>query len=227
MSKVSAIVLAAGKGSRMKSEVPKQFIEVNGKPLITYALEAYQMSAVDEIILVTGEDDISLCKKIVSDHQITKCTSVAAGGNERAWSVLNGIKAASGDYVLIHDGARPLVSQRLIADTISAVQQFPAVVPVIPVKDTIRQIMDDGTLSEAFDRSKLVGMQTPQAFRRADILKAYDILLQENTDFSKITDDVMIMEQGLGVYAHPVTGEETNKKMTTPEDLEWLNEKLA
>lgn len=222
MEKISAIVLAAGKGSRMKSDRPKQFMEVAGKPLIAYSLEAFEKSAADEIVLVTGQSDIEYCEKIVRKYKISKCTQVTAGGAVRALSVYNGIKAASGDYVLIHDGARPLVSQRLIADTIEAVEKYKAAVPVIPVKDTIRQISQDGTLMDAFDRSKLVGMQTPQAFERKSILSAYEKLISDVCDFSQITDDVMIMEKGAGVHAHPVPGEEENRKITTPEDLEWL-----
>lgn len=226
MSKVTAIVLAAGKGSRMKSSIPKQFLEVKGRPLIAYSLEAFEKSPVDEIILVTGEDSIDFCSQIVKIYEIFKCTSIVPGGEARALSVYNGIKASSGDYVLIHDGARPLISQRLIADTIEAVERYPAVVPVIPVKDTIRQLMPDGSLDDAFDRSALFGMQTPQAFVREEILKAYQKLIDEKTDFSVVTDDVMIMEMALHIHAHPVTGEELNKKITTPEDLAWLNSEL-
>lgn len=226
MEKISAIVLAAGKGTRMKSDRPKQFMEVAGKPLIAYSLEAFEKSAADEIVLVTGQSDIEYCEKIVRKYKISKCTQVTAGGAVRASSVLNGIEAASGDYVLIHDGARPLVSQRLIADTIEAVKKYRAVVPVIPVKDTIRQVSPDGTLMDALDRSTLFGMQTPQAFACADIMKAYEKLTEEKYDLSHITDDVMVMEQGLGVHAHPVRGEEENRKITTPGDLEWLKTRL-
>ncbi len=226
MSKVTAIVLAAGKGSRMKRSIPKQFLEVKGRPLIAYSLEAFEKSMVDEIILVTGENSIDFCSQIVKIYEISKCTSIVPGGEVRALSVYNGIKASSGDYVLIHDGARPLISQRLIADTIEAVEKYPAVVPVIPVKDTIRQLMPDGSLDDAFDRSALLGMQTPQAFVREEILKAYHKLIDEKTDFSTVTDDVMIMEKALHIHAHPVAGEELNKKITTPEDLAWLNSEL-
>ena len=97
---------------------------------------------------------------------------------------------------------------------------------MIPVKDTIRQLMPDGSLDDAFDRSALFGMQTPQAFVREEILKAYHKLIDEKTDFSDVTDDVMIMEKALHIHAHPVTGEELNKKITTPEDLAWLNSEL-
>ncbi|MDD6551639.1 MAG: 2-C-methyl-D-erythritol 4-phosphate cytidylyltransferase [Lachnospiraceae bacterium] len=226
MSKVTAIVLAAGKGSRMKSDTPKQFLKVNGKPLIAYSLAAFEKSQVSEIVLVTGEDGIDICSQIVRSYHISKCSSIVTGGTVRALSVYNGIKAATGDFVLIHDGARPLVSQRLIADTIEAVKKYPAVVPVLPVKDTIRQIQPDGSLNDAFDRSTLFGMQTPQAFSRDRILSAYQDLMDADCDFSQITDDVMIMEKAFGIHAQPVTGEEINKKITTPEDMAWLGSLL-
>lgn len=220
--KISAIVLAAGRGSRMKSNVPKQFMEACGKPVVAYSLLAFEKSDVDEIILVTGENETDICKKITEKYHISKCTHIVPGADVRALSVYNGIMAAGGDYVLIHDGARPLVSQQIIRDTIDTVKKYRASVPVIPVKDTIRQISEDGTLKDAFDRSTLFGMQTPQAFVRDDIIKAYDNLRQENTDFGMITDDVMIMEKGMGLHAHPVQGDELNRKITTPQDMEWL-----
>lgn len=223
MEMVSAIVLAGGRGKRMGSDIPKQFIGAGGKPVIVYSLEAFEKNdGVDEIILVTVNDYISYCNELVKKFKISKCTKIITGGDVRALSVYNGIMASVGDYVLIHDGARPLVSQRLISDTISAVKKYKAAVPVIPVKDTIRQIAPDGTLKDAFDRSTLFGMQTPQAFYRPDIIKAYENLKEEKEDLSLITDDVMVMERGLGVHAHPVEGDESNRKLTTPEDMEWF-----
>ena len=222
MSKITAVVLAAGRGSRMKSDTPKQFLNVNGKPLLAYSLETFEKSEINEIILVTAEESIGLCSDIIKKYTISKCTDVTAGGSERAISVYNGIKKATGDYVLIHDGARPLISEKIIASIIKALKSHPAVVPVIPVKDTIRQVGPDGTLSDAFDRSTLFGMQTPQAFEREKFTEGYENLIADGADFSKITDDVMIMEKAFGIHAFPVDGEEMNKKITTPEDLAWL-----
>lgn len=227
MMKATAVVLAAGRGSRMKSDTKKQFMTVNGAPIIAYSLKAFEKSRVDEIVLVTGSEDIDLCQKIAQKYDISKCYCVVAGGETRAESVLNGIKAASADHVLIHDGARPLVSQRVISDTLEALERFEAVVPVIPVKDTIRQLGEDGNLCDALDRTSLFGMQTPQAFRKDIILKAYRKILDKGSvDFSEYTDDVMIVEKALGIHAHPVQGEEMNKKITTPEDLVWLESQL-
>lgn len=222
MNEITAIVLAAGKGSRMKSNTPKQFLEVAGKPLLYYSLLTFQKSEVGQIVLVTAEESIGLCKSIIKKYGISKCTDIVSGGAERAISVYNGLKEASGDYVLIHDGARPLISESVISEIIIALKEHPAVVPVIPVKDTIRQVGPDGSLSDAFDRSTLFGMQTPQAFERKKFTEGYEKLIADDVDFSKITDDVMIMEKAFGIHAYPVDGEEMNRKITTPEDLAWL-----
>lgn len=227
MEKITAVVLAAGRGSRMKSNIPKQFISVGGKPLIAYSLLTFEKSPVDEIILVTGKDDIDFCRdEVVSRYGISKCNSVIAGGNVRAMSVYNGVRQASGDYVLIHDGARPLVSEDIIEDVIYAVGEYGAAVPVMPVKDTIRVVSGTDALGAALDRSSLAAMQTPQAIRRQDLMDAYDVLMREDCDFSSITDDIMVIEQGLGKYAHLVDGSDENRKITTPEDLEWLKEHI-
>ncbi|MDY6351715.1 MAG: 2-C-methyl-D-erythritol 4-phosphate cytidylyltransferase [Lachnospiraceae bacterium] len=223
MKGISAIILAAGKGSRMGADRPKQFIEAGGKPLIAYCLIAFEKSPVDQIVLVSGRQYMDLCSQIVERYHISKCRSITVGGACRAASVLNGINASEGDIVLIHDGARPLISQRLIADTIDAVKKYRSVVPVIPVKDTIRMLAPDGELLPALDRSRLFGMQTPQAFFRDDILNAYASLESKGYDLAEITDDVMVMEKGAGIKAHPLAGDEYNRKITTPSDMDWLS----
>lgn len=223
MAEVTAIVLAAGQGRRMKSTTPKQFIEAGGRPMIAYSLETFERSAVDEIILVTGSGDIDYCRsQIIEKYGISKCKDIVAGADVRAMSVYNGLMAASGEYVLIHDGARPLVSDDIIEDTIYAVREYGAAVPVVEVKDTIREVSGTDSLGFALDRNALAAMQTPQALRRSDLLEAYSILLSRGCDFSNVTDDIMIVEQGLGMHAHLVDGSEMNRKITTPEDLEWF-----
>ena len=113
--KISAIVLAAGSGSRMQSSKKKQFMEIKGKPLVWYSLFAFEKYGVDEIILVTGLEDIDFCKKeIVEKYNFTKVKDIVAGGKERYESVYNGLKHISGDIVLIHDGARPVLTNEII-----------------------------------------------------------------------------------------------------------------
>ena len=115
MKKISAIVLAAGKGSRMNSTTKKQFMEMNGKPVIWYSLFAFEIYGVDQIILVTGKEDVEYCRKeIVGKYGFTKVTDIVEGGKERYQSVYNGLKKVTGDIVMIHDGARPLVSGAII-----------------------------------------------------------------------------------------------------------------
>ena len=115
MNGVTAIILAAGKGSRMNSSTKKQFMELKGKPMIWYSLFAFEESPVNQIILVTGKEDITYCKKeIVKRYGFTKVTDIVAGGAERYESVANGLKKVNGDIVLIHDGARPLVTEEII-----------------------------------------------------------------------------------------------------------------
>ena len=115
MNKITAIVLAAGSGSRMKSKTKKQFMEIKGKPVIWYSLFEFEKSRVDEIILVTGKEDIDYCKKeIVEKYNLKKIKNVVAGGSERYESVYNGLKEVTGNIVLIHDGARPLINNEII-----------------------------------------------------------------------------------------------------------------
>lgn len=119
MNKITAIVLAAGSGSRMKSKTKKQFMEIKGKLVIWYSLFEFEKSRVDEIILVTGKEDIDYCKKeIVEKYNLKKIKNVVAGGSERYESVYNGLKEVTGNIVLIHDGARPLINNEIIERSI-------------------------------------------------------------------------------------------------------------
>ena len=145
--KVTAIVLAAGKGSRMHSDIPKQFMTLGDYPVLYYSLKAFQDSPVDDIILVTGEDYVEYCRNdIVDRYNITKVRKIVTGGAERYDSVHNGLIAADGaKYVLIHDGARPCITQKIITDSIDAVKIYSACTVGVPVKDTIK-IVDELSL---------------------------------------------------------------------------------
>ena len=126
MAKSAAIVLAAGQGKRMQSHVQKQFLLLNDRPLITYALEAFENSPVDQIILVTGSDEIRYCRdEIAEKYGFSKVTKVIAGGRERYHSVYEGLKAVEGaEYVLIHDGARPLLNQEIISRALEGAKEY-------------------------------------------------------------------------------------------------------
>ena len=175
--KIGAVVLAAGQGKRMHTSVAKQFLELKGRPLITYALSTFQKSPVHEIVLVTGPEYLDYCQKeIVEAYGFTKVKAVVAGGRERYHSVYEGLKAldrlGGADSVLIHDGARPLVTEAIIRRSIDCVREFKACVAGMPVKDTIKICDADGFGAGTPDRSSLWQIQTPQAFSFPLILDA-------------------------------------------------------
>lgn len=215
-----AVVLAAGRGSRMNSEIQKQYLMIGGKPVIYYALKQFEdFREIDEIILVTGENEISYCKeKIVEAYGLKKVIRVVAGGAERYHSVYRGLCAAGNcDYVFIHDGARPFIDQELLTRAMEAVRQHKACVAGMPVKDTIK-IADDGLFADQTpDRSRLWMIQTPQVFSYSLIREAYDKLFHR--EISGITDDAMVLEQMEGYPVKLVEGSYRNIKITTPEDL--------
>ncbi len=217
---VTAIVLAAGKGSRMKTKTAKQFLNICGKPLIYYALKTFQESSVDEIVLVTGEEDISYCKTyIIEENHFIKVKKIVAGGENRFDSVYNGIKAADekSDIIMIHDGARPFVSCEIIEKCIEETKKYKACTVAVPVKDTIKVVDKDMMGINTPDRSRLYQIQTPQTFERKLIEDAY-AKMYESGD-KDITDDTMIVERYAGKTVKVLEGSYKNIKVTTKEDL--------
>ena len=221
METTAAIVLAAGQGKRMESKVRKQFLLLNGKPLIAHSLKAFEESRIDQIILVTGEDEISYCRKeIVEKYGFSKVTAVIAGGKERYHSVYEGLKeAGEAEYVLIHDGARPLLTEEIIDRALKGAKEYGACVAGMPVKDTIK-ISDAGGFVEATpDRSKLWQIQTPQAFSYSWIRQAYDKLFSSEEYQRGVTDDAMVLEAISCHRVRLIEGSYSNMKVTTPEDM--------
>ena len=219
MGKITAIVLAAGKGSRMHSDVAKQFLELCDKPVLYYSLMAFEKSSVDDVILVTGAEDITYCKEeIITKYHFNKVRHVVEGGAERYWSVKNGLRAACGaDYVLIHDAARPCLTQDLIERSIIEVIHSGACTVGVPVKDTIKVVDSQQYGIGTPDRSTLWQIQTPQSFRYQEIINAYEKM--EQSGDTDITDDTMIIERYLGKKTKVILGDYGNLKITTPEDL--------
>ena len=219
--KVTAIVLAAGRGKRMESDIQKQYMELLGKPLIYYSLAAFEKSAVDRIVLVTGSGEEEFCRKeIVERFGFRKVSAVVAGGKERYHSVYEGLKAAAGSsYVLIHDGARPCVTTDIIQAAITGAAENGACVIGMPVKDTIK-IADEADYAESTpDRNRLWMIQTPQAFSYELVLGAYQRLF-ENEEYQKgITDDAMVIETMTSHKVRLIRGSYKNMKVTTPEDM--------
>ena len=220
-----ALIVAAGIGSRMdNADKPKQFLLVEGKPLIIYTVKAFQENAdIDRIIIVTSSD----YKKQLSDwceqYGLSKVIDIVLGGDTRQASVYNGLKAIKelgakdDDIVLIHDGARPLVTQDIISNNIKACKNFDAVDTVIKASDTILVSPDGETISNIPNRNELFQSQTPQTFKFGLVLKAH-----ENAKDNKATDDAKLV-LSMGKTVRLVQGNKQNFKVTTPEDLKLLS----
>lgn len=223
--KTTAIVLAGGSGKRMNSTVKKQFLEIKGRPLLYYSLKAFQDSFIDEVILVTSEEDKEYCQKeMIEKYGFHKIKKIVSGGKERYHSVANGVFSADDcDFIFIHDGARPFLTPDILARLLEEVQRSGACVAGMPVKDTIKIADTDGYI-ETTPRRDLVWMiQTPQVFSYALIKKAYTLLLKEEDALIEkgisITDDAMVVETLLGEKVKLVEGAYQNIKITTPEDI--------
>lgn len=224
----AGIVLAGGKGSRMQSDVPKQYMELLGKPLLYYALKAFEDSDVERVVLVTAEGDEEYCRKeLVERFGFTKVMAIVAGGAERYASVWNGLKClkdreekycdGKSDYVLIHDGARPLVTAELINRLLTETEQYSACVAGMPVKDTIQMTDERGTITLTPKRDSLWTAQTPQSFEFSLAYDAYEQLMQEEE--IHVTDDAMVVGLYHDIPIQMVRGSYTNIKVTTSEDL--------
>ena len=226
--KSTAIVLAAGQGKRMGTKVQKQFLDLCGKPVLWYSLQAFETSAwVDEMILVTGEDLISYCKEeIVEKYGFRKVQAVVAGGTERYHSVYQGLQAISDveqRIVFIHDGARPFLTEEMIERAYRETLEHGACVVGMPVKDTIKIADENGFIRETPKRSLVWQIQTPQVFDAELIVPTYRQVIEREQELLakgvQITDDAMVVET---MCAHPVKlvqGSYENMKLTTPEDL--------
>ena len=217
--KYAAIVLAAGSGKRMNSQVHKQYLIIQDRPVLYYSLKAFEDSAVDEIVLVVGKGEEKFCRKeIVDKYGISKVKAIVEGGKERYHSVFEGLKQTSdADYVLIHDGARPFVNQDIIRRCMQEVQKYQACVVGMPVKDTIKIADEEGYAKQTPDRKNVWLIQTPQTFSYALIYEAYEEMLK--TEDTAITDDAMVLERIKGKKSKLIEGSYRNIKITTPEDL--------
>lgn len=219
--RIGAVILAGGRGSRMHSDIQKQYMLLDGRPLIAYALEAFERSCADDLVLVTGAGEAEFVQKeILPPLGLTKLRSIVTGGKERYHSVYEGLKALRNcDYVLIHDGARPLVTEAVISRAVQAAAQNDACVVGMPVKDTIKVADAHGFAESTPDRSLLWQVQTPQAFAYPLVRGAYDRLMADETLQKGITDDAMVVEHLSGTKVRLVEGSYENLKVTTPEDL--------
>jgi 2-C-methyl-D-erythritol 4-phosphate cytidylyltransferase len=221
---VTAIILAGGKGKRMGCKISKQYIELKEKPILYYTLTKFiNCKDIDKILLVLPKDEIDYCTKNILLKYSLKVDKIVEGGKERQDSVYNALKEIKdSDIVLIHDGARPFVSNRIIEEGIKFAELYGAAAPGVTPKDTIK-IKDDFSFSkETPNRNTLVSIQTPQVFKLEIIKECHE---KVKNDKIVVTDDTMVIEMyNNKVYLYD--GDYTNIKVTTPEDL-ILAEKLV
>lgn len=216
-----ALIVAAGLGKRMGHiDRPKQFLLINGKPLLIYTIEAFNKNLeVEQIVVVTNKEHIEEVKELCKSNKLNKVKTVVAGGETRQQSVYNGLKAIKGnkgDIVLIHDAARPLVGQRIITDNINACQFYDAVATAIKTSDTIIKSDDQQTITDVPNRKDLYQVQTPQTFKYELILSAHEEAIKNK--LPDVTDDAKLV-LALGHEVHLVEGDKFNFKITTSEDL--------
>lgn len=222
--RVAVIIAAAGKGTRVGAPVPKQFLKIGGVPVLVKTLQVFQnMEEVDYIFVVTNKEYMDHCQEIINDAKITKLSGIVAGGKERQDSVYNALMEVNRThpgvaYVLIHDGARPYVSEEVVKNVVKATADKGAAVACVSMKNSIRRATGDNT-SCSMDRSEFFAVQTPQGFRKAELIRSYEAAI-ENNYYG--TDDAELVEKA-GYQVEMVEGEYQNIKITTKEDLPMEN----
>lgn len=216
-----ALIPAAGMGKRMGASINKQYLKLDGMPIVARTIAVFENSpAIDAIYLVIPEDEIPYCREhVVAAYGFRKVAAIVPGGRERQNSVMNGLNAIhgsiSGDAViLVHDGVRPLITEQLIQESIAVAQRHDGALVAVPVKDTIKRVTN-GVVTATPPRDSLWQAQTPQAFRFSVLFKA---CLAAERDGYIGTDDASIVEQ-YGGEVHIIKGDYRNIKITTPEDL--------
>lgn len=223
----TAIVLAAGSGRRMESDIPKQFMALGNKPLICYSLQTIEQSEIiDDCILVTGKEDIPYAEsEIIKKFGFHKVKNIIAGGSERYESVFRGLQAMGSrdGYTFIHDGARPFLTEEILRRTYEAVEKYDACVAAMPVKDTVKIADAEEFAVQTPNRSLVWAVQTPQVFAAELICRAYEMLFERLKELKgksiSVTDDAMVVESMLGIRVKLVRASYENIKITTPEDM--------
>lgn len=219
---VSAVVPAAGIGARMKSDRKKQFLEIKGKPILSYTLSALAGSPfIDEIIVVTGEEDILFVWDIIREYRIPKVKTVVRGGETRQESVSKGVAEAENEYILIHDGVRPMVTDKEIEAAVIAGFVFGASAVGVPLADTVKLADEEGKIKKTLSREGVYRIFTPQVMKKSLYLKGLE---EAKKNGIVATDDLGLAELA-GVSAKIAPGNPMNLKITCPEDME-LAERL-
>lgn len=209
----TAIILAAGNGTRMKVDKSKLLLEINGKTVIERTVNTFSNIAdIDDIIVVVRETDIPLYENVLSKYNISYCI----GGSTRQESVSNAVETVDdADMLIIHDGARPLVTENEISNTLRVAQEKGAAAVGVRVKDTIKVVDKNNKIIDTPERSSLIAIQTPQIFKFDKYIEAMKLAKEQGKDF---TDDCKLLENA-GEDVFVVDGEYTNIKITTPEDI--------
>ena len=225
-----AVVLAGGSGRRIGGDLPKQFLQVGGRRIIEYSIEAFEKNAgIDEIAVVVNKDFVSLMEEIAAANSWSKLKHILNGGNERSDSSMSAIRAYEGiDCNLIfHDAVRPMVSQRIISDVVSALETYNSIAVAVPATDTIVKVDESGRMiSEILQRQLLRCQQTPQAFRYETIAEAYKLALADSNFVA--TDDCGVVLRYLpNEKIFIVDGEDSNIKVTYPKDLSLLENLIS
>jgi 2-C-methyl-D-erythritol 4-phosphate cytidylyltransferase len=219
MSEFSIIVTAGGIGKRMKANVPKQFMLIHERPILMYTLEQfYEFDPKSQIILTLPEEWMGYWEELIQENEFHIPHRIVTGGKERYDSIKNALKFCTSKYVMVHDGVRPLINLETIATCAKAVKKKGAVIPVVELKESLRELTKEGSV--AVDRSMFRIVQTPQCFETEILKNAYD---QEF--HSKITDDATLVEQ-TGQTIHFVEGNFENVKITTKSDLIFAEQLL-
>jgi 2-C-methyl-D-erythritol 4-phosphate cytidylyltransferase len=215
----SVLIPAAGSGSRMGTSVSKQFLAVQGKPILILTVERFQeCAAIDEIVVAVHQDHIATVEFMVKEFHLTKVCTVVKGGVSRQQSVSNALAALDPacDIVLVQDSVRPFVHKRFITASIDAAREYGSAVVAVPVKDTIKQSGDGAFIKDTLDRMRLWAAQTPQTFRTSLLREAYATAERDGVN---ATDDASLVER-MGFHPAIIEGSYENIKITTPEDLE-------
>ena len=217
--KVVALIAAAGFGKRMNAKISKLFIPIFGKPILAYTIEKFeQCNFIEKIYLIVNQEEGDFYSKdIILKYNFSKVQELIAGGETRQDSVYNGLKVLDPDtdIVAIHDGARPLIEETIIQESIEAAQEFGAAIAAIPLKDTVKRSGKDFFINETLNRQEIWRAQTPQTFKYSIILSAYH---QAYKDKFFATDDAGIVER-YGYKVKMIIGSEENIKITTPFDI--------
>jgi len=219
VNNLRVVIAAAGKGSRMKSGINKQYMLLNSRPILSYSLDFFEkLDIVEQIVVVTGEHELDYCEQeVIKRFKYNKVSAVLPGGKERQDSVLIGLHklGPDTDLVAVHDGARPLLSSGLFFRLFKQAEEWGAAIPGIPSKDTLKMVDGESFVRQTLDRTSVYAIQTPQIFKYAELMTAYQKAYEENFQG---TDDASLFERYIG-RVRVVEGEYNNLKITTPEDL--------